>query len=124
MISEQSHKKNRQRQLQIASAIHKVVVERLMLDETLHSRFQNLAFSGVKMNCGLKQAIIMFTVADGTDAQKMKAALDKVAGHFRKAVASNLNLRYVPEISFEHDKVSTQVELLQYNLKNLSTNAL
>jgi ribosome-binding factor A len=124
MISEQDPKKNRlsQRQLQIGSAIHKIVVETLMLDEILSSRFHNVIFSGVKMNCGLKQAIIMFVVDNAADVKKAKSELNKLAGHFRRVIASSLKLRYVPEISFEYDKTSIQIEALQYNLKNLSTN--
>jgi ribosome-binding factor A len=119
-MSEHYYKKNRpsQRQLQIGSLIHKVVVKAIIIDEVLYSKFSSVSVIGVRMIGGLKQATIMFITTDD-DIAKIKIALKKSSDYFRKIIASELNIRFTPEIDFQYDKATAQFDLLQQNLEKI-----
>lgn len=119
-MSEQyyKHKQPSQRQLQVGAAIHKIVMQALAMDESLYSQFYSVSLTGVRMTGGLKNATIMFITTD-IDIKKIKLALNKACGYFRKIIASELNLRFIPEIDFQYDKSAAQLDLLQESLDKL-----
>ncbi len=119
-MSEQYYRRNQpsQRQLQVGSSIHKIAMQALAMDEFLYSRFYFVSFVGVRMTGGLKQATIMFTTTDN-DVKKVKAQLNKTSGYFRKMIADELNLRCTPEIDFQYDCATAQLDLLQQNLQKI-----
>ncbi len=119
-MSEQYYKRNQpsQRQLQIGASIHRIAMQALTMDESLYSRFHSVSFIGVRMTGGLKNATIMFITPE-IDVKKIKLALNKASGYFRKIIASQLHLRFIPEIDFQYDKSAAQLDLLQQNLEKI-----
>ena len=120
-MSEQYYKRNQpsQRQLQVGSSIHRLAMEALVMDESLYSRFHSVSLTGVRMTGGLKQATIMF-ITTSNDTKKLNIALNKASGYFRKIIASELNLRFTPEIDFLYDKSAAQLDILQHNLEKIT----
>ncbi len=110
-----------QRQLQVGSIIQRVIMEELLMDEILHSRFGMVSISGVRMNSGLKSATIMFAVNREMvqKVQDILKDLNQMSGYFRKVIASKIDLRCVPEIAFEYDRASTNMEILHDNLRKI-----
>ena len=108
-----------QRQLQIGSTIHRVLIEEVQTNEILYSKFHLVSFTGVRMNSGLKQAIIYFTVSDINNLKSIADDLSRSSGYFRNLIAKNLNLRFIPNISFVYDKSLAEADLLQENLRRL-----
>jgi ribosome-binding factor A len=122
MTSEHYYRsKPSQRQLQVGSAIQRAIMEELLMDEILYSRFGMISVSGVRMNSGLKSATIMFTISrDMTSkAKDILKSLKQMSGYFRRVIASKIDLRYVPEIAFEYDKAGSDVEILHDNLRKI-----
>jgi ribosome-binding factor A len=119
-MSEQYYRRNQpsQRQLQVGAAIHRVVMQSLAMDEFLSSRFNSISFTGVRMTGGLKQATIMFITSD-SNVKKIKTELNKINGYFRRLIASELNLRFTPEVDFEYDKATAQLDFLQQTLDKI-----
>lgn len=110
-----------QRQLQVGSVIQRAIMEELLMDEILYSRFGMISVSGVRMNSGLKSATVMFTInRDMTSKVKdILKNLKQMSGYFRKVIASKIDLRHVPEIVFEYDRASSDVEILHDNLRKI-----
>lgn len=119
-MSEQYYRRHQpsQRQLKVGVSIHRVAIQALAMDDFLSSTFHSISFTGVRMTGGLKQATIMFITSDA-DVKKIKIALNKVNGYFRRVIAAELNLRFTPEIDFEYDKASAQLDFLQHNLEKI-----
>jgi ribosome-binding factor A len=120
-MSEQYYRRNQpsQRQLQVGASIHRIAMQSLAMDEFLYSRFNSVSFTGVRMTGGLKNATIMFTTTDN-NIKKIKVDLNKISGYFRKIIASELNLRFTPEVDFQYDKATAQLDLLQQNLEKIT----
>ena len=110
-----------QRQLQVGSVIQRAIMEELLMDEILYSRFGMISVSGVMMNSGLKSATVMFTInRDMTSKVKdILKNLKQMSGYFRKVIASKIDLRHVPEIVFEYDRAGSDVEILHDNLRKI-----
>lgn len=108
-----------QRQLQVGSSIYRLVTEAISMNESFYTRFHNVCISGVRMNSGLKQAVIIFTTSSNVNVKIITSELNKMSGYFRKLIAQNLNLRYVPDVSFLYDKTSVEMEMLQATLEKM-----
>lgn len=92
------------------------------MDELLHSKFHMVSISGVRMQGGLKSAMILFTISNESKG-KVKSVLSdlkNMTGYFRRIIANEIDLRYVPEISFEYDKAAVDIEILHENLRKIN----
>jgi ribosome-binding factor A len=107
------------RQLQVGAAIQRLITKELFMNEFLHSNFNMISITGVRMNGGLKNATIIFmTTSDCKSTVKsILQDLQKSAGYFRKIIGSSMKLRSIPEISFEYDKIAGELEILHENLR-------
>ena len=125
MSSEQYYRSQpSQRQLRVGSMIQKAVSEAILMDEILYSKFHMISFVGVRMNAGLKSATIIFITSSESmpHIKTILKELSSVVGYFRKVIASNINLRYVPEVSFEYDKSGVELEKLNESLQKINAN--
>ncbi len=59
----------------------------------------------VEMPADLKTATVFFTVMGQADKDRVAESLGQRAGHFRKILASTVNLKYNPELFFVLDPV-------------------
>ena len=113
-----------QRQLQVGAAIQRIITKELFMNEFLNSSFNMISITGVRMHSGLKNATIIFMTTDSSKS-KVKSILQdlqKASGYFRKIIGSSMNLRYVPTISFEYDKIGLELEILHENLHKYQSN--
>ena len=107
-----------QRQLKVGATIQKIVSEELLMNEILHSNFHMISIIGVRMHAGLKNATIIF-IMSSEFTPKVKSILkdlQKLSGYFRKTLASHMNLRHVPLISFEYDRAGVELEIMRESL--------
>jgi ribosome-binding factor A len=95
--------KQGRRPQKVASFIKEEVSQILMyeLDDPVFKNF--ISITDVKVSGDLRRAQIFFRVFQG-DPEEVKQALDKAKGYIRKLLAERMNIRFVPEISFEVDR--------------------
>jgi ribosome-binding factor A len=67
-------------------------------------RLSMVTVTGVEMSPDLKNATIFFTVATGEKAQKDAVhGFESASGFIRSSLAKQLDLRFMPKLSFRHD---------------------
>ena len=72
--------------------------------EVSDPRLENLSVTRVEVTGDLRLAKIFITPrADADATRETMGALTRAAGYFRKRLAQNLELRFVPEIRFQLD---------------------
>ena len=87
----------------VAGEIQKVLSD-LILRKIKDPRLKMIIITGVKLTADLKLARIYYTVTgQGTDVEACTAGLNSAAGFFKRSLAKELNLRYIPALEFFHD---------------------
>lgn len=112
-----------QRQLKVGAAIQKITSESIILNEILNQYFHMVSIIGVQMHNGLKNAKIMFVVKPSfaTESNLITKSLNNAASVFKGMIASKIDLKYVPAISFHYDRAAANVDVLDdimYKIKN------
>lgn len=79
--------------------------------EVQDPRLRNLSITSVSVSPDLRNAKVYFIPPENTDIKAIQTALDKANGFFRCVLAQKTETRYVPKISFSHDKS------LEYGMK-------
>jgi len=80
------------------------VLSDLLLREIKDPRLHKCIITDVKMSKDLKNARIFFaTSGSDTDVASALSGFDQAKGYIKRLLASELNLRYMPDISFFYD---------------------
>lgn len=91
------------RQRRVADYIQEQLAE-LFLREARDPRLGQLTITGVDVSPDLRQAKIFFSVlGDEALVREVQQALDHAAGYLRRELASRLQLRFAPSLTFRHD---------------------
>lgn len=106
-----------QRQVRVGEALRHALVRIL---EHAHFRDPDLAgvsitVTEVRASPDLRNATAFVTPLGGRDMDKVVTALNRAGGYFRRELAREVVLRYVPEITFEPDTsfdYSSRIECL------------
>lgn len=87
----------------VGGEIQKLLSE-LLLRKIKDPRLKMVLITGVKMTPDLKMARIYFT-ATGQEARPddIRAGLESAGGFFKRSLARQLHLRYIPALHFHHD---------------------
>ncbi len=103
--------KQGRRPQKVASFIKEEVSQILMyeLNDPVFKNF--ISITEVKVSGDLKRAQIFFRVFQG-DPEEVKNAFEKAKGYIRKLLAERMNIRFVPELSFEVDRSFEEEERL------------
>ncbi len=80
------------------------VASTLMIEKIRDPRLAGVTISGIDLSRDLKSARLFFSVIGGEEiANDAKAGLESAKGLFKREIARQLPLRYVPELFFQRD---------------------
>tara|TARA_B100000989_G_scaffold87380_1_gene62924 strand:- start:25 stop:336 length:312 start_codon:yes stop_codon:yes gene_type:complete len=86
----------------------KVEISEILYKEVKDPRIQGITVLNVMLTPDMKKADIFISQTNSfneTDLEELKKALDKAKGFIRKKLSQTLNLRRIPEISFNIEEV-------------------
>ena len=87
----------------LAGEIQKVLSD-LILRRIKDPRLRMVLITGVRLTADLKLARVYYTVTgQDTDVQACAAGLNSAVGFFKRSLAKEMKLRYIPVLEFFHD---------------------
>ena len=113
-------KEQSQRQLQVGQEIRKIIAGLIERDEirNLQDIETLVTITEVRVSADLKYANVFFITSQNDLNETVLEALQLAANYFRKQVAANTALRYVPEIVFKIDESFAEVEKIEKLLQH------
>ena len=105
----------------VAGEIQRVVSE--ILQKNIHDpRLSGVAVSGVKMSKDLRNAKIYFTLNPAIHSRDDAAdGFESAMGYIKRAVAAQLELRYMPVLRFYYDESFDYGSRIDQVLKSIDT---
>jgi ribosome-binding factor A len=79
-------------------------VARLLLTEISDPRLRHLVITDVELSKDLRHAKVFYEGSPTMDLKEVTRGLSKAVVFFRRKIGSNLDLKFVPELSFEADE--------------------
>ena len=115
-----AEKEPSQRQLRVAQEIKKIIARFLDRGEVRNLEGINtlITITKVTVSPDLKYCTVWFITSNGDFLQEVLGGLQLAANFFRKQVARETALRYVPEINFRVDKSFEEVDKIEKLLHN------
>ena len=87
----------------VAAQIHKVLSE-VLTKKIKDPRLDTAVLTGVKMSRDVKTASVYYTVTGGKGAKdEVARGFQDARGYIKRVLASQLGLRYMPEVNFFYD---------------------
>lgn len=109
-----------QRQLRVAQEVKRVITSVLekgdLRSEELRSAF--ITVTTVRVSPDLKYVTVYVMTLNGKNLGLVLEMLGAEKGVFKKAIATKLNLRYTPDITFRADDTFEQVDRIEKLLKH------
>ena len=104
-----------QRQLRVAQEIKKIIARFIDRGEVHNLEGINtlVTVTKVTVSPALKYCTVWFLTSNNDVLQGVLGGLQLAANFFRKQVASQTSLRYVPEINFRVDKSFEEVDRIE-----------
>ena len=115
-----AEKEPSQRQLRVAQEIKKIIARFIDRGEVRNLEGINtlITITKVTVSPDLKYCTGWFITSNGDFLQEVLGGLQLAANFFRKQVARETALRYVPEINFRVDKSFEEVDKIEKLLHN------
>lgn len=115
-----AEKEPSQRQLRVAQEIKKIIARFIDRGEVhnLEGIDTLVTITKVSVSPDLKYCTVWFIASNNDLLQEILGGLQLAANFFRKQVASQTSLRYVPEINFRVDKSFEEVDKIEKLLKD------
>jgi len=105
----------------VAGQIQKILSE-ILIKDIKDPRLDMATITGVKMSRDLKLARIYFTISGSNkSAEDASKGFKSAAGYLKRTLASQLGLRYMPDLAFFYDEsfdYGARIETLLKTLKN------
>jgi ribosome-binding factor A len=77
----------------------------LIIRRVKDPRVEGVTVTGMRLTDDLKQGKVYYSVMGGDEEiERAQAGLDSARGFIKREVGQRMKLRYVPEITFVHDK--------------------
>jgi ribosome-binding factor A len=96
----------------------------VLLEKVKDPRVRDVTITGVRVTNDLKFASIYFSVLDEKKYLKnAKEGLTSAKGFIKREIATRLELKYVPDITFIHDYSLESGDRIDRLLEELGTNA-
>lgn len=105
-----------QRQLRVAEQVRHLLAEILQREHFYDPELLNanvITVTSVEIGRDLKHAIAFVMPLGGKNADTFLDALNRAAGFFRSALASRMNLRYTPKVTFKLDHSFDKAEQIE-----------
>lgn len=104
----------------VAGQIQKILSE-ILIRDIKDPRLDMATITGVKMSRDLKLARIYFTISGGNKSvEDASKGFKSAAGYLKRTLASQLGLRYMPDLAFFYDEsfdYGARIETLLKTLK-------
>lgn len=115
-----AEKEPSQRQLRVAQEIKKIIARFIDRGEVRNLEGINtlITITKVTVSPDLKYCTVWFITSNGDFLQEVLGGLQLAANFFRKQVAKETALRYIPEINFRVDKSFEEVDKIEKLLHN------
>ena len=115
-----AEKEPSQRQLRVAQEIKKIIARFIDRGEVhnLEGLDTLVTITKVSVSPDLKYCTVWFIASNNDLLQEILGGLQLAANFFRKQIASQTSLRYVPEINFRVDKSFEEVDKIEKLLKD------
>jgi ribosome-binding factor A len=105
----------------VAGQIQKILSE-ILIKDIKDPRLDMATITGVKMSRDLKLARIYFTISGSNkSAEDASKGFKSAAGYLKRTLASQLGLRYMPDLAFFYDEsfdYGARIDTLLKTLKN------
>jgi len=105
----------------VAGQIQKILSE-ILIKDIKDPRLDMATITGVKMSRDLKLARIYFTISGSNkSAEDASKGFKSAAGYLKRTLASQLGLRYMPDLAFFYDEsfdYGARIDTLLRTLKN------
>ena len=76
----------------------------LLLRKVRDPRIKGATLTGVRLSNDLRHARVYYSViGDREDLERTQAGLDSAKGFIKKEIGHRMDLKYMPDITFEHD---------------------
>jgi ribosome-binding factor A len=76
----------------------------LLLRKVRDPRIRGATLTGVRLSNDLRHARVYFSVmGNREDLERTQAGLDSAKGFIKKEIGYRMDLKYMPDITFEHD---------------------
>jgi ribosome-binding factor A len=85
---------------------------RILLEEVSDPALRESSIHEVILSKDLKHAKVFFGIPEGATANKSAEGFQRAQAFFKKKLADNLKLRYVPSLEFERDVHTDSVNRL------------
>lgn len=110
-----AEKEPSQRQLRVAQEIKKLIARFIDRGEVRNLEGINtlITITKVTVSPDLKYCTVWFITSNGDFLQEVLGGLQLAANFFRKQVARETALRYVPEINFRVDKSFEEIDKIE-----------
>ncbi len=103
----------------VAELIRQVISD-LILYKIKDPRVQGITITEVRMAGDLKSAAIYFCSLDDGKSDMHKEGLEAASGYIRRGLGSELDLRYIPQLSFHYDTSFDHYARIDTILKGLA----
>ncbi len=115
-----AEKEPSQRQLRVAQEIKKIIARFIDRGEVhnLEGIDTLVTITKVSVSPDLKYCTVWFIASNNDLLQEVLGGLQLAANFFRKQVAAQTSLRYVPEINFRVDKSFEEVDKIEKLLQH------
>ncbi|MBW1804885.1 MAG: 30S ribosome-binding factor RbfA [Deltaproteobacteria bacterium] len=88
----------------------------LLIRKVRDPRIDGVTLTGISLSNDLKHARVYYSVlGDKSEIERSQNGLDSAKGYIKREIGRRLNLRYMPDIIFEHDptlETGNQIERL------------
>lgn len=106
------------RMRRVNSILRQVIAEEL---EVLKDpRLEMVTVTGVETAPNLRHAVVYFSTLDLDDAEVVQTALETAAPRLRRAVGSQVRMKYTPALSFELDQGVASGERIEALLRRIA----
>lgn len=109
-----------QRQLRVGQEIRRIISAEIERGEVRNLQGINtiVTITDVCISPDLKYCNVYIMTLNGENIKEVLEALKLAAGHFRKNIGRQTNLRYVPEIVFRIDDTFAEVDKIEKLLRD------
>ncbi len=114
------HKEPSQRQLRVAQEIKRVITSVLERGDLRSEDIRNafITITEVRVSPDLKYVTVYVMTLNGKNLGLVLEMLNAEKGVFKKQIASKLQLRYTPDISFRADDTFAEVDRIEKLLRH------
>ncbi len=79
-------------------------IAELLMRKVKDPRVQGVTLTGIRMSNDLKHARVFYSfIGEKEEGRRVQTGLDSAKGYMKREIGLRLDLKYVPEILFQHD---------------------